>query len=466
MSPYKENFNGAHGKNVSSVRQQALEVLYQVNTKGAYANLALDKKLEGSSLALADRNLVTELVNGTVRMQKHLDWVLALFLKTGLNKQNPWLLNILRMSAYQILFMERIPAYACVNEAVVLTQTKVSDSMGKVTNAVLRRLIREKDHLPYPPDDTSDYLAVYYSHPQWMADKLLEQYGWQETIRIMKYNNQRPPLQIRTNLLKIDREGLINSLSVEGAVCSSSAFNPWSIDIESLPRAISELEAYRKGYFYVQNSASMLSAPILRPEPGHTVFDLCAGLGGKTTQLAEWMDNQGMISAFDLYARKLELLKQNSARMGISIIRTENRDVTTIDGGWGTADRVLLDAPCSGLGVLNRRADSRWHKKPQDLTQLLETQRNLLRQAGKLLKKDGRLLYSTCTFLEEENQQQILDFLDKNPGFELMPFAEYLSSMPLDGEEKNAADQGMLSIAPGKYGTDGMFYALLRRIRD
>lgn len=466
MSPHKEKSNQAHGKKVSSVREQALEVLYQINIKGAYANLALDKKLEGSSLLLADRNLVTELVNGTVRMQKHLDWVLTLFLKNGISKQNPWLLNILRMSAYQILFMERIPAYACVNEAVVLTQSKVSDSMGKVTNAVLRRLIREKDHLSYPPNDTSDYLAVYYSHPQWIADKLLEQYGRQETIRIMEYNNQRPALQIRTNLLKIDREGLIDHLAVEGAVCSASPFNPWSIDIESLPRAISELEAYRQGYFYVQNSASMLSAPILRPEPGQTVFDLCAGLGGKTTQLAEWMDNQGIITAFDLYARKLELLKQNSVRLGISIIHTENLDVTTLEGGCGTVDRILLDAPCSGLGVLNRRADSRWHKKPQDMIQLLKTQRDLLKQAGKLLKKDGLLLYSTCTFLQEENQQQIFDFMDQNPGVVLMPFSEHLSSIPLDQEDKDAAEQGMLTIAPGKYGTDGMFYALLRRISD
>lgn len=449
-----------------SVREQALLILYEINEKGAYANLALEKGLKGDRMTLADRNLVTELVNGTVRMQKHLDWVLALFLQGDINKQNRWFLNILRLSIYQLLFMERIPPYACVNEAVNMARRKVNTSMARVTNAVLRRFLREKNQLTYPPLDDPSYLAVYYSHPEWIIVKYLDEYGWELSRNILEYNNQRPGLDFRYNRLKGSRTEIIQKLTDEGVSCTPSPMVPDSIQVNSLPGSISNLDSYRQGMIYIQNQASMLAVPILNPQPGEMVFDLCAGVGGKTTHLAEWMDNTGVILAYDLYPRKLELLSQNAARMGISIIKTQTADVLQLRPDKPAADRILLDVPCTGLGVLNRRSDSRWHKKPEDLAALLDIQQRLLDKAAGMLKSDGLMLYSTCTILKEENQLQITQFLQRNRNYKLEPLPEDITSSVLDHQDREISRQGMLLLTPGKYGTDGMFYALLRRIAD
>lgn len=463
MSSNTHDAKGRKPDRVSPVREKALEIIYQINNRGAYANLALEKGLEGSELSLSDRNQVTEMVNGTIRMQKHLDWVLALFLQGEPAHQNAWFINILRLAVYQLLFMERIPAYACVNDAVTLTHRRVNRSMARATNAILRRLLREEDSLSYPPPDFPEFLAVYYSHPDWMVHQMLTELGAEETRRILEYNNLRPRLEFRCNRLKANRDEVMKRLGEEKVCCAPSDLVPEAILIESLPCPIGDLQAYRDGLFYVQNQASMLTASLLNPQPGETVIDLCAGLGGKTTHLAEWMDNRGLIYAYDLYAKKLHLLEQNASRLGITIIRSAAENVLHLTSDHAGAQRILLDAPCSGLGVLNRRADSRWHKKPEDVAALQKTQRGLLDQAARLVKKGGRILYSTCSVLGSENQDQVVEFLHRHPQFVLEPLTERLRFFPLDPADTRQAEQGMLLISPGKYGTDGMFYAVLRR---
>lgn len=456
-----------HHKDASgngSVREEALVILYQINQKGAYANLTLDKSLQESRLSLPDRNLVTELVNGTIRMQKHLDWVLALFLQGRLEKQNHCFLNILRMSVYQLLFMESIPPYACINEAVNLTRKKVNSSMAKVTNGVLRNLMRQKDDLKYPPSRDLAYLAVYYSHPDWIVNYYLGEYGWERTEQILEYDNRRPTLEFRCNRLKIGPEELVRSLREEGVDSCISSSIPWSIIVKSLPAPITSLKAYQQGWFYVQNQASALAVTLLDPQPGEIIIDLCAGVGGKTTHLAEVMNNQGSILAFDLYPKKLELLFRNAQRLGLTIIQGEAADVTQLNYGEEEADRILLDAPCSGLGVLNRRSDARWHKHPEDLPALLDIQRALLDQAAYMVKRGGLILYSTCSTLKQENQLQVKAFLERHQDFRLEPIIDRLHFLPLNAEDQKKAAQGMLLLTPGSYGTDGMFYALLRRI--
>lgn len=447
-----------------SIREEALLILYQINQQGAFANLALDKSLQNSKLTLSERNLVTEMVNGTVRMQKHLDWVLAFFLQGRLEKQNHWFLNILRLSLYQLLFMESIPPYACINEAVNLTRKKVNSSMARVVNAVLRNIMRQKNNLTYPPSHEPEYLSVYYSHPDWIVRNYIEEFGWDTAKSILEYNNQRPGLDFRCNQLKTSPSSLVESLGREGVACSVSPLIPWAISIQSLSMSISQLQSYQQGFIYVQNQASMLAAPLLDPQPGETVFDLCAGVGGKTTHIAELMNNQGRVMAFDLYPKKLDLLAQNASRMGISIIQTEAVDATQLTYGQESADRILLDAPCTGLGVLNRRADARWHKSLQDLSALLNIQQSLLDKAAQLVKKGGCILYSTCSTLQQENQLQVTAFLKRHPDFRLESVSRQLEFFPLDPEDLAQAKQGMLLLIPGRYGTDGMFYALLRRM--
>ncbi|MFY9119700.1 MAG: 16S rRNA (cytosine(967)-C(5))-methyltransferase RsmB [Syntrophomonadaceae bacterium] len=447
-----------------SVREVALLILHQINQQGAYANLALDKSLQRSSLPLHDRNLVTELVNGTVRMQKHLDWVLALFLQGSLEKQNPWFLNILRLSAYQLLFMDHIPAYACINEAVDLTRQRVNSSMARVVNGVLRNLLRQKDILAYPPSHEPAYLATYYSHPDWVIEYYLREYGWDKTKSILEYNNQRPGLDFRCNQLKISPADLVHRLQSEGVSSSISPLMPGAINIRSLSVPLSGLKAYQQGLFYVQNLASMLAGPILDPQPGEKIIDLCAGVGGKSTHLAEMMNNQGTVLAFDLYPKKLELLAQNAERLGITIIHTEAADATQLNYDEEVADRVLLDAPCTGLGVLNRRSDARWQKRPEDLPTLLALQKALLDQAARMVKRGGVILYSTCSILRQENQEQVEAFLQRHQDFQLESISDQLHDFPLRTEDREKAKQGMLLLIPGSYGTDGMFYALLRRV--
>jgi len=447
-----------------SVREQALLILHQINQQGAYANLALDKGLQNSSLSQSERNLVTEMVNGTVRMQKHLDWVLAFFLRGKLEKQNHWFLNILRLSVYQLLFMDNIPPYACINEAVNLTRQKVNGSMAQVVNAILRNILRQKDSLSYPSVDEPEYLAVYYSHPDWIVNYYLEQFGWETTAAILDYNNRRPGLDFRCNQLKTSPPELVQILTNEGVTCCISPLIPWAIRVQALSKSIADMQAYQGGLFYVQNQASMLAAWLLDPQPGETVIDMCAGVGGKTTHIAELMNNQGAVLAFDLYPQKLDLLAQNASRMGISIIHTEAADAIQLSNEMKKADRIMLDAPCTGLGVLNRRADARWHRRPEDLPALLEVQQALLHKAAQLVKKGGYILYSTCSTLRQENQQQVKNFLEQHPDFCLEPMHQRLEFFPLEPEDLDQAQQGMLLITPGRYGTDGMFYALLRRI--
>ncbi|MGI5879739.1 MAG: 16S rRNA (cytosine(967)-C(5))-methyltransferase RsmB [Syntrophomonadaceae bacterium] len=447
---------------ISPARETALNILFKVCEQGAFANIALEKQLRSSNLSPEDRNLITEMVNGTVRMKKHLDWVLALFIKGDLKKQNPWLRNILRLSTYQLLFMDKIAEYACVDEAVELTRKKAGSGLTSVTNGVLRNIIRNRDDISFPQDSTAD-LCNYYSHPEWMGELFISQFGKKTAKDLFIYNNKRPGLVIRYNCLKTSREELLDKLRQEGVICYAANNTPWGIIIESLPVSMDELKSFQRGEFYVQNEASMLAAPIINAQKNEQVFDLCSGIGGKTTHLGELMKNQGQIYAVDIYSHKLSLLKDNCQRLGITNVKTMVTDILE----WETdlkADKVLLDAPCSGLGVLNRRSDSRWHKKPEDIKELSTIQAAMLSKAADIVTAGGHLLYSTCTIMEEENTHVIKSFLEQNEDFVLDDFSSQISFFPLDEIDTAQAQQGMLTIIPGKYDTDGMFYALLRRI--
>ncbi|NLX03165.1 MAG: 16S rRNA (cytosine(967)-C(5))-methyltransferase RsmB [Syntrophomonadaceae bacterium] len=447
--------------NISKARAEAVQLIYDVTEQGAYANLALMKTLRHSKLSPIDRNLLTQLVNGTIRMLKHLDWVLNLFLKQDISKQNPWLRNILRVSAYQIMFMERIPDFACVNDAVELTRKRCNANLARVTNGVLRNLVRNKDNIKYPPQGSKEYLAVYYSHPQELVDKLLTLFGAEQSKNILVYNNQPARVDFRFNTLKTTRDDLIQELHQNGVKCCASPFVPCSIRIEDMKGPLEELPPYKEGRFYVQNEASMLATLILDPLPGEKVLDLCCGVGGKTTHIAEKMQNQGLIKAYDSYSRKIDILKTNCTRLGIKIVNAIAQDIMLLEENQ-EAERVMLDAPCSGSGVLNRRSDARWNKDIQAINQLTDLQLQFLEKAGSLVGDGGYLLYSTCSVLPAENEEIVQAFIANNP-FELEGFDQKLDFFPLDSRDKENAGQGMLTLIPGKYDTDGMFFALMRK---
>lgn len=453
---------------ISVAREQAVQLVYEVTEQGAYANLALMKTLRHSKLNLADRSLLTNLVNGTIRMIKHLDWVLNLLLKQDINKQNPWLRSILRVSAYQIMFMDRIPHFASVNDAVEMSRKHCNTNLAKVTNGVLRNLIRHKDNLKYPPPGSPEYLAVYYSHPQELVDNLLNIYGAEQCEKILTYNNQPARIDFRVNTLNTNREELIRELQQDGVKCHASPQLPWCIRIEAMQSSLEDLPAYKEGRFYVQNEAAMLAAIILDPIPGKKVLDLCCGVGGKTTHMAENMKNRGLIKAYDSYAKKINILEANCTRLGIKIVDANTKDIMLLEENE-PAQSVMLDAPCSGTGVLNRRSDARWNKDITVIKQLSSLQLQFLQKAGSLLDDGGYLLYSTCSILPDENEKVVQAFIgdhgDSPHGFQLVGFDQKLTFLPLDTRDKENARQGMLTLLPGKYDTDGMFFALMQKVR-
>jgi 16S rRNA (cytosine967-C5)-methyltransferase len=445
-------------------RELALAVVYKVLEKGAYTNIVLDKYLSKSRLMPVDRHLVTEIVNGSIRMLKHLDWVLNLFLQKPVKSQNPWLRNILRISLYQMLFMEKVPDYACVNSAVELSRKKAGIKLSGVANGVLRNIARNPDSIKYPgEEDSIEYLAVYYSQPEWLVELCLEEYGIEVTRKILQHFNQRPLLVLRNNNLIGSREELIDTLRDEGTICQASDRTPWGLVVEIMDKRLEDLKAYQDGRFYVQNEASMLAVSILNPQAGEETVDLCSGVGGKASFMAEFMDNIGKIDAYEIYEHKLALLAKNCTRLHISIVAGHNQDVLDIADGTQQAQGVLLDVPCSGLGVLNRRADSRWTKTPDSINDLRQLQSRLINKAGSLVATEGRLVYSTCTINRQENQELVQEFLSNNSEFSLEGFDRELAFFPLDELDQKRAAEGMLTLIPGKYETDGMFYARMRR---
>ncbi len=444
-------------------RKLALNVIYDIFENKAYTNISLDKKLKGSSLNQTDRNLVTELVNGTVRMVKHLDWVLNLFLQKPIEKMNPWIKNILRMSVYQILFMDKIPDYAIVNTAVNMSRKKVGKGLSGVVNGVLRRIIASPERIIYPvPAGSIDYYAVFYSLPVFLVQSVIEQWGQEKAEEIFKYWNERARVSLRCNQLKTEPLELQAKLQKEKVVTQLSSFYSGALAIEKISIGFDNLKAFHEGLFYIQNESSMLAAHILNPQPGERIYDLCCGVGGKTTHFAEIMKNQGEISAYDLYDHKIELLKHNCRRLGIHIVKGEARDLLSFNPDR-KADKVYLDAPCSGWGVLSRRADSRWSQTEEAIAELNHLQALLLQKAGELVDNGGTLVYSTCTINRSENEQQVDQFLKNHPDFMIEGFAETLNMAGLDAIDQNQAATGMLTLLPGKYRTDGMFYAKIKR---
>lgn len=451
---------------VDIIRGMALEIIYQVMEKGAFANLLLDQQLRNTKLPVNDRRLITELVNGTIRMIKHLDWVLNLFLKMPADRQNPWLRNILRLALYQILFMDKIPGYASVDSAVKLARAKAGAGLASVANGVLRNILRNPDKIKYPSpeQETAAYLAVYYSHPQWLVEEWLAAFGYDQTKSILAYNNRPADLTIRCNRIKTTPDELKESLQEEGILSQTDNNLPWALKIIKMDNMLTATTAFEQGWFYIQNSASMLAAPILQLQPGQSVYDLCCGVGGKATLIAEYMENQGCITAIDVYDHKVDLLRHNSRRLGIDIIKAQTEDLLQIDASQiKKASRVMLDAPCSGLGVLNRRADARWKHNLPEIQTLVKIQQDLLNVAAPLVLKEGILLYSTCTINPAENLEVVEAFLHTHPEFSLDGFEQEINFLPLEDKDYQDVAQGWLTLLPGKYNTDGMFYARMRR---
>ena len=443
-------------------REAALLILNKIEKEGAYANLETARVLSASAYPPLETALITELVYGVCRMRAACDHMLTQLLAKAPEKLPLPILLILRLGIYQLLFLQKIPPSAAVNEAVKLARKYGHAGTAALVNAVLRAFCRRRDELQFPAkeDDPALYLQTALSHPKWLADRLLENWTADETESFCRYNNASHGLSMRVNTLKTDRERLKQILAGEGMEAAESAFVPEGL---ILNRASSpeKLPAFQEGLFLAQDQSSMLAAHALAPAPGAKVLDICAAPGGKTTHLAQLMGNRGMIRALDKHPHKIALIEENCRRLGIDIVQAEVADAREAAGalaGW--ADYLLLDAPCSGLGVLGRRADARWRKAPGDIAAMSALGRELLSAAAEMLAPGGVMVFSTCTVTREENQNNLTWFLQNRPDFALEPLT--LPFAP-DPAQKEALARGFWQILPQREGIEGFFLARLRK---
>lgn len=447
-----------------SAREVALRALWDIDVKEAYANLALDARLTGSRLEGRDRALATELVYGVTRRRATIDWALSQVASRPLDQIDPWIRNDLRLAAYQILFMERIPQSAAVNEAVELAKVYGHAGVAKFVNGVLRNFLRRLPELkwPDPAEDRITALAVQHSHPAWLVQEWTERFGREEAAQLLEAGNQVPPLTVRVNTLKATREEAAAALEAEGVHTEPTRHSPYGLIIQGLTSAsqLDRLKAMKAGLFTVQDESSMLVGPVVSPEPGWTVIDMAAAPGGKATHLAELMNNQGRVLALDIHPHKIDLIEQNARRLGLTIVEGICQDAREAGRMLpARADAVLCDVPCSGLGTLARRADARWRKSPEDVEQLVPVQRAILESALQCLKPGGTLVYSTCTIQPRENQELVEAFVQAHPEIAFDAIAHFLP--PTLAE---SATGGYIQLLPHRHGTDGFFIARMRKL--
>ncbi len=438
-------------------REGALKVLYKIDVNEAYSNLALGEEINNAGYSGQDRGFMTELVYGVLENIILLDYIIGQFSSVKLKKLQPWTLNILRLGVYQIRFLDRVPDSAAVNESVKLAKKYCGRASGFV-NAVLRNIIRNQENIKLPSREKEllKYLTVKYSHPGWMVESFLSFHSTDFVEALLKANNEKPQLSFRVNTLKTTVEKCIEELEAQGYEVEKSPYIQEAISIRGINN-LNSLELLNRGHLYIQDFSSMLIARLMAPEAGELVVDVCSAPGGKTTHMAQLMDNKGTIIARDIHQHKLRLIKGNAERLGITIIETEKFDALTEDRElYERADRVLVDAPCSGLGIIRRKPEIKYRKQPEDIAAITELQLKILKNAASYVKPGGYLLYSTCTIDPRENGGVVEAFLAQNSSFQLVDIPkEYSQYIPGEHEGKT------LQLYPHIHNTDGFFAAKL-----
>ncbi len=440
-------------------RQIAFVIINRVVNEGGYLHLLLRTTLQRSTLDERSNSFVTELCTGTVRLLKRMDYALSIFLDRPLQDIDPALITILRMGAYQILEM-RVPSYAAVSSSVELAKQKLGKGPGSFANAVLRRLAQGASDISWPsPEETDRYIAEYLSYPQWMASYLINTFGSDRAISIAVAANRRPPLTVRVNTLKWEPGEYLQLLKSRGWSGEVGRFCPEALTNLHLP-GWGLREQWASGNMAVQDESSMLVSYILDPQPGELIVDACAAPGGKATHIAQLCRDQAEIVAVDNQPRRLQALKELADNLGISSISCVEGDSRLLPVLLrDAADRVLVDAPCSGMGTIRRRPDIKWKRKLEDITEMTATQDQLLDAAVQVLKPGGILVYSVCTFTPEETVHRIKRFISDHPDFIIddpLPLCPLGPPMPQEAS-------GYLQLHNDLHGLDGMFICRLRR---
>ncbi len=441
----------------------ALKVLIRWEVKKPLLDEVLSEVLDRSVLPdTRDQALVAELINGVVRHLAFIDYLLSRISRTPLEKMDPEVRNALRLGAYQILFT-RIPVSAAVNETVKIVKRRRGKWIVSLINAVLRELARRQDEISLPPREMNpvDYLATRYSYPRWLVERWLVRFGEEETEALLRAGNERPVLVVRANTLRVSRNQLLLYLKAEIPEAAPARYSPDGIVLHGFQGRITHLRAHKVGWLQVQDEASQLVSYLVSPRPGERILDACAGVGGKTTHLAQLMRNTGRLYALDLYPWRLKRLEENARRLGVTNIEVFTADATRAIEllGGKFFDRILIDAPCTGTGVIRRHPDIKWARQPEDLVRVPEKQLALLDSLAPLLKSGGIMVYATCSLEPEENEEVIRAFLERHPEFEV---EDARLALPAEAHELVAED-GFMRTYPHRHGLDGFFGARLRK---
>lgn len=438
------------------MRQKALEILNDIEVNNRFSHEAIAAFLkETPDLSDVDRRFLMKLVRGVLENKIYLDYVIRKYSKQRFTRIDPRIVTVLRMGFYQLLFMDKVPESAAVNESVKLAKG-VQKSQGDFVNGVLRAYLRSGEKMPLPDKrHMATYLSVKYSHPEWMTKFFLDQYGKAFTESLLEANNAVPPLTIRVNTTKISVEDYKVLLEKEGISVEKTSLCTSVLKIPHLSeQSLTSLVGFEEGYFQIQDLASAMVGEIAEVTLGAAAIDVCAAPGGKATHIAQKLNQTGCVIARDLTAGKLEKITENIARLGLKNMKVELFDALEISEALvGTMDLVMVDAPCSGLGIIRRKPDIKYNKTPEDLTALKEIQQKILNNASNYVKINGELIYSTCTLNREENEQVVEAFLAEHPNFSRKAFKV--------GEE--VVDTAMYTFYPHVHGTDGFFIAKLTR---
>lgn len=409
---------------IDKTRELALKVLYKIDKEEAYSNIELNEQIKQNRKNLTEKDigLISEIVYGVTTWRLTLDEIIKKYSKIKIKKISPWILNILRMGIYQIIFLDKIPKSAAVNESVNLAKRYGHASSSNFVNAILRKIEKTDYEEFFQIGDDIERISKITSMPKWIVEELMKNNEIKKVEEICKNSNIKPKITIRVNSLKINKQELIKKLKEKGIECNEPQEKVDDfLRLEKI-KNIENIDEFKKGYFTIQDISAGQTARILNPQPGELVLDACSAPGGKTTYMAELMKNKGKIEAWDIHEHRTKLVEQNAQRLGINIIETKVKDASLYDESFKEKfDKILLDVPCLGIGVIKRKPDIKWQRKPEDVEKITKIQKEILNNCSKYLKRDGAMVYSTCSILKKENQDVIDEFLKENNEYYIRP---------------------------------------------
>ncbi len=438
----------------SDARTLAVKILTRVERTDSYLEKLIDYEIKTEALNDYDKSLLNEICHGVIRWMRRLDWFLNGFYRGQWEKCMPEIKNTLRVALYQILFLNKIPDYAAVNEATEFVKRISTQKHADVVNGLLRTIIRTKEELIYPTREIDEvkYLGIMQSHPNWMVKRWIQRFGFEEAEKLAESNNKRPILTIRINTLKTSKEEFLKSLAEKNIVYRFCKYAENFVTLRLMSKIYLD-EDFKNGSYAIQDESAGIVSLLLNPRPDDVILDMCAAPGGKSTHMAQLLHNKGRIIAVDKYDAKIKMLKTNAERLGVTNIEFVQDDAAEFTEEVITSqkfDKILLDAPCSGLGVLSKKPDIRWKREIEDIIGLSKMQRRLLENASNYVKDGGVIVYSTCTTEPEENMDVVKDFLASHPEFVIDDASRYIGKDLVNGD-------GCIETFPHRHNIDGSF---------